>query len=325
MLTVTLICSIFSFKSHRLALAKNNFQDNTVKCFWQWTLMTYQFGLQSMNWTMSSENFQDFLKIKQHFDVVVVEVQLADALLGLGQRYNAPVVVLSSFGASKYTTDLVGTPNFPSYTPYPNNPYTDRMTFWQRMYNSLSFWFEEITWPYLFMPKQQELMEQIFPEAKDWPPLEEMRRNVSLVLLNTHTSVGTPRPYAPNMIEVGGMQIQKEVRPLPQKIQKFLDEAKDGAILISLGSQILLHKIPADKLYAIANAFKSHSNVRILVKNDEHIAIPSHKESDILIEPWINQQSVLAHENIKLFVSHGGMLGTTGMKLSFAYWVLQTA
>lgn len=269
-----------------------------------------------MNWTMSSKNFQEFLKTKQQFDAVIVEIQLADALLGLGQKYNAPVIALSAFGASKYTTDLVGSPNFASYVPFVNNPFTDRMTFWQRMYNSLSYWFEDITYPYLFLPKQQELMEQLFPEAKTWPSVQGLRKNVSLVLLNTHTTVGTPRPYAPNMIEVGGMQIQKEVQPLPQKLQKFLDEAKDGAILISLGSQIQLHLVPEDKRFAIANAFKAHPNVRILIKNDEHIVIPSHKESDVLIEPWINQQSVLAHKNIKLFVSHGGLLGTTGTQLT---------
>lgn len=276
--------------------------------------MTYQFSLDQMNWTMSSRNFQEFLKVKQHFDVVIVEILLTDALLGFGNFYNAPVIGLSAYGASKHTTDLVGTPNFASYIPFTNNPYTDRMTFSQRMYNSLSYWFEDVTMPYLYLPKQQQFMEQLFPEAKNWPSLEEIRKNVSLVLLNTHTSIGTPRPYAPNMIEVGGMQIQNEVKPLPQKIQTFLDGARKGAILISLGSQILLHKVPADKLFAITNAFKSHPNVRILIKNDEHVAIPSHKRSDVLIEPWINQQSVLAHKNLILFVSHGGLLSTTGMR-----------
>lgn len=274
--------------------------------------MNFAFGMDAMNWTMSSKNFQDFLKIKQHFDVVVVEVLLNDALLALGKYYDAPIIGLSAFGASKFTTDLVGTPTFASYVPHTSNHYTDRMTFWQRMYNSLSMWYEDIAIPLIYTPKQQELMEQLFPDAKNWPSLEEIRRNVSLVLLNTHTTIGTPRPYAPNMIEVGGMQIQKEIEPLPPKIQTFLDEAKDGAIFVSLGSQLLLHKIPKDKLNAIVNAFSSYPNYRILIKNDEHVVVPTHNESDVLVEPWFSQQSILAHENIKLFVTHGGLLSTTG-------------
>lgn len=155
-------------------------------------------------------------------------------------------------------------------------------------------------------------MEQLFPEAKNWPSLEEIRRNISLVLLNTHTTIGTPRPYAPNMIEVGGMQIRKEVIPLSSKIQTFLDEAKNGAIYVSLGSNVLITKLSNHQFNAIVNSFESHPNIRILIKSDEHIIIPSHKESNVLVEPWFNQQSILAHKNIKLFVTHGGLLSITG-------------
>ncbi|XP_055316609.1 UDP-glucosyltransferase 2-like [Sitodiplosis mosellana] len=300
-----------SWELSRKTMAKNNFVDLSGVHFWEFIFMSYSTGMNMTNWTVSSKNFQDFIKIKQHFDAVIVEVLLNDALLALGNYYNAPVIGLSAFGASKFTTDLVGTPNFASYIPFTINHYTDRMNFWQRMYNSLAYWFEDITLPYYYTPKQQELMEKVFPDAKNWPSLEEIRRNVSLVLLNTHTTIGTPRPYASNMIEVGGMQIQKEISPLPEKIQTFLDEAKDGAIFVSLGSQLLLHKLPKNKFDSIVNAFKAYPNYRILIKNDEPITIPSHKNDNVYVEPWFDQQSILAHKNIKLFVSHGGLLSTT--------------
>ncbi|XP_055308683.1 UDP-glucosyltransferase 2-like [Sitodiplosis mosellana] len=292
-------------------MAKDNFMDFANLFFWDMTFAWYEAGMNFTKWTVSSRNLQDFLKIKQHFDVVVVETNLNDALLGLGMHYNAPIVAISAFGANKWTTDLVGTPIFASYVPFTLNHFTDRMTFWQRMYNSLSFWFEDIVHPVYFIPNQQKQMEHLFPKAKNWPSLEEIRRNVSLVLLNTHVTLGTPRPYAPNMIEVGGMQIQKEIEPLALRIQTFLDEAKDGAIFVSLGSNVLINKLPEQKLNAITNAFKAYPNYRILIKSDEHIVITSHKEADVLVESWFNQQSILAHKNIKLFVTHGGLLSTT--------------
>lgn len=85
-------------------MAKDNFVSQTELQFWDWTFLTYAVGMDMTNWTVSSKNFQDFLKVEQHFDVVLVEVLLNDALLGLGQYYNAPVVGLSAFGASQYTT-----------------------------------------------------------------------------------------------------------------------------------------------------------------------------------------------------------------------------
>lgn len=145
------------------------------------------------NWTMSSKNFQEFLKVKQDFDVVIQEVLLSEFLLGFGKYFNAPVIVTTVMGSSKWNSDLVGSPIFPSYIPHFLNPYTDRMTFWQRMYNSLMWWFEDIVHPLYYIPRQQKYMEQLFPEAVNWPSLEEIRRNVSLVLLNTHTTLGSPR------------------------------------------------------------------------------------------------------------------------------------
>lgn len=304
------VCLFFFFK----AMAKDNFIGMNDSHFWTSVMNSFGIGIDIINWMLESKNFQEFLKVKQHFDVVVVEILLNDALLGFGHYYNAPVIGLSAFGATKYTTDLVGSPNFASYVPFVSNHYTDRMNFWQRMYNSLSLWFEDIMYSCYYLPKQQKIMEQLFPEAKNWPSVDEIRRNVSLVLLNTHTIIGTARPYAPNMIEVGGMQIQKEIKPLPQNVQHFLDEVKEGAIFVSLGSQLHLHKIPEDKLEAIANAFSAYKNYRIIIKNNEHVDIPSHKPEDILIERWFNQQSILAHKNVKLFISHGGLLSTTGKR-----------
>lgn len=295
-----------------LAMAKDNFVEYNELYFWELSLLYYATAMNNTLWAASSRNLQEFLQIKQHFDVIIVEVVLCDAFLAIGNHFNAPVIGFSAYGASKWTNDLVGSPIFASYVPHTNNHYTDRMSFWQRMYNSMTFWFEDIAMPLYYTPKQQEVMEKLFPDAKNWPSLEEIRRNVSLVLLNTHTTIGTPRPYAPNMIEVGGMQIQQKVEPLPPKIQTFLDEAKDGAILLSLGSNVLITKLPTHQFNAIINAFSSYPNYRILIKSDENIVIPTHNESDIIVAPWFAQQSVLAHKNIKLFVTHGGLLSLTG-------------
>lgn len=47
---------------------------------------------------------------------------------------------------------------------------------------------------------------------------EEVLESVSLVLLNTHFSLNPPRPYVPNMIEVGGMHVNRNKGELPEVI-----------------------------------------------------------------------------------------------------------
>lgn len=129
-------------------------------------------------------------------------------------------------------------------------------------------------------------------------------------MLNTDIAVGTARPYAPNMIEVGGMHIKQNFEPLPENIQRSLDEAKNGAIYVAFGSAIKYSKLAEDERNAIINAFADQSNIRIIMKNDENIEIPSHKVSDVLIQPWFPEQSILAHPNIKVLLTHGGFLSS---------------
>lgn len=301
-----------SYELFRQDMAKSNFVDFNTLYFWDMIFKYYEAGDKILNWTITSENFQRFLKTDQHFDVIVAEIVMCDALLGFGQHFNAPIIGTSAFGASKWTTDLVGSPNFASYVPHQTALYSDRMTFWERMYNSMTFWFEDIVYSLYYLPRQQQKMEDIFPNTTNWPTLNEIRQNVSLVLLNTHTTLGTARPYAPNMIEVGGMQINREYNPLPPKMKAFLDGAKHGAIFVSLGSNVLISKLPDKEKAAILNAFADYPKVRILIKCDDPLVLPSHKPSDVLVDAWYPQEAVLAHPNLKGFVTHGGLLSTTG-------------
>lgn len=81
---------------------------------------------------------------------------------------------------------------------------------------------------------QEEIYERVFANPK--PTLKELRETkVSLVLLNNHFSLNLPRPFLPNMIEVGGMQIDPNPGELPNDLREFIESAKDGVIYFSLG------------------------------------------------------------------------------------------
>lgn len=272
-------------------------------------LKLFKKGNAHTNATLQNPKFQAFLQSNAKFDVIVVEIFLADAFLGLGHHFKAPVIGVSTFGASKWTCDLVGTPIIPSYVPHTFTSHTDRMTFFERAYNLLYYIVEDVMTSIAFTPQQKRLLKQGFPD-KDMPTINQLKRNVSLVLLNTHVSLGTPRPYAPNMIEVGGMHINRKPKPLPEQLKRFLDNAKNGAIYFSLGSIIEFSKMSSAKKTSILNAFAAIPNVRLLLKIDENVTIASHKGSDVLIQDWFPQESILAHPNVKVFITHGGLLST---------------
>ena len=275
--------------------------------FWKLAISSYD---TSNIWTKSairSENFQNFLLEDRQFDVVIVEVFVGDAMFALGQYYNAPVIAVSTTVPSKWTSDLLGLSHFSSHLPNILCGFSDKMNFWQRMYNSLSYWFEDIATELYYRPKQQKLLEKYWPNKANVPRLDQILRNISLVFVNSHVTYATPQPLAPNLIEIGGIHVNQSAYPLNEEVQTFLNGAKDGAIFFSLGSNIKLSKMPDRVKAIVANAFADFPNVRILIKNEEDFTIPSHKPSNVLVKPWFNQQEILSHPNLKLFCTHGGI------------------
>lgn len=149
-------------------------------------------------------------------------------------------------------------------------------------------------------------------------------------MFNQHFTMSQPRPLLPSMVEVGGFQISDTLKPLPQvnisehgnckiinckihsqDIQKWMDEAEHGVILLNFGTNIKSHLIPHDKIDIIMKTL-SKLNQRIIFKwesDDLH-----GKPKNILVKKWLPQSEILAHKNIKLFISHCGMGGVLESK-----------
>lgn len=131
-----------------------------------------------------------------------------------------------------------------------------------------------------------------------------MRKRVPIGLINYHFSQGVTRPYVPGMIEVGGLQIKDPPSPLPDNIQTWLDGAKHGVIYMSMGSNIKSSSLSPSVLSAIMTTF-SKLKERIIWKF-ENDSIPNIPEN-IMISKWLPQSDLLAHPNLRLFITHGGL------------------
>ena len=115
--------------------------------------------------------------------------------------------------------------------------FTDDMNFMKRLINTVGCIFEDTILRIFYYPVQKEIYDTQFPDPK--PAFEDrMKHGVSLVLLNSHFSLSFPRPYLPNLIEVGGMHIKKETLPLPDDFLKFIESAEDGVVYFSMGGNL---------------------------------------------------------------------------------------
>lgn len=184
------------------------------------------------------------------------------------------------------------------------------MDFIGRLQNSIFNVLESLLFNIFHYPRQKEIYENSFANSKNFRPFyEKLKNGISLVLMNTHFTLNYPRPFVPNTVEVAGMHIKKETKPhLPVDIKKFIDNS-DGVIYFSLGGNIKPSKMSPEKQKAIINALSKNRKEKILWKwDDENASVNKEK---FLIKKWFPQEEILAHPKVKVFITHGGLLGGT--------------
>jgi len=246
---------------------------------------------------------------KEKFDLIVFGWFLNDFQIGLASHFNAPSVIISVLPAAKVMRDYVGNPAEISSVPILHLNSNGPMTFIQRVQNFVIHCMEFLITNAVIYFVMKPLHKQHFPPDK-YPSFEDAKRNVSLVLINSHFSQGTPTALVPGMIEFSGMHIKRQPDPLPQDIKQFLDGATDGAILFSMGSNIKSSQLSTEKRDAILRTF-SKIKQKVLWKFEEDLP---NKPANVMISKWLPQDDVLAHPNIKLFISHCGKGGMSEAK-----------
>ncbi|CAH0556951.1 unnamed protein product [Brassicogethes aeneus] len=267
------------------------------------TLMTKMLENISNNILKNSE-LKKLHEEGQTFDVVVIEEFLCDSLKVLHYNFKASLIAFSSIGPNSMVNDLVGNPSPLSYIPEMSSGLPTKMNFIHRVKNVLRFLMGK-AFNYFYISKYQTAyLKEHYPDS---PSIDELKYNVSLILMNSQVSTFQPAPTVPSMISIGGYHVQPP-KPLPKDLKKYLDEAKDGVIYFSMGSVLKGSNLPKEKINIIIGAFKQLKQKVLWKWEDDKLA---GKPDNVKIEKWLPQQDILAHPNVKLFISHGGLLSTT--------------
>ena len=64
-----------------------------------------------------------------------------------------------------------------------------------------------------------------------------------------------PRPYLPNIIEVGAMHV-RDPKPLPKDLQTFMDSATEGVVFVSFGSGLDPSLMSSEKIAVFLETFR---------------------------------------------------------------------
>jgi len=236
-------------------------------------------------------------------DLILLPAFMNECGLALVHKFKVPFMYITTSGLTPWTADLVGNPENPAYVPNQYLSYGDHMTLWERTVNTLVRFVSPYLRNKLVLSKLDGVVQRFLGDPT--VSLAEVEKNVSLVLVNSHYSLGHPRPLSPNVIEVGAMHC-RPARPLAdQQLQHFLDSSPVPVVLFSLGSTIRSEQLPTHLREALVAAFR-RLPYRVVWKW-EGAAVPG-LPPNVLTRAWLSQQDVLGHERVAAFVTHGGLL-----------------
>ncbi|XP_030239676.1 UDP-glucuronosyltransferase 2B13 isoform X2 [Drosophila navojoa] len=244
----------------------------------------------------------------EHYDLVILEQYFHEAFLMFGHKFKCPVVTIGTMGYADNMDHAMGILTPWSFIPHLLLSHTDKMSFSQRAYNSYLSLYDVVVRRWYYMPRMQRIAEKYFGSVTkgDFPNVLDLERNISLMLINSHRSVDLPRPSMPGLINVGGAHIQP-VQKLPEDIQRFMDNATHGVVYFSLGSYMKSTDMPPEKTAQFLQAF-GRLKQQVLWKYEN--ASIGQLPANVMIRKWMPQNDILAHPNLKLFITHGGIFGT---------------
>lgn len=248
-----------------------------------------------------NQKVQDLINSQEKYDIVILSIVFNESILGLAKKLNATTISLSTFGTTPQINKLTGNPEPISYVPTMFSSLSNKMSFLQRTYNVLLYLF----WQLLILKPhtlQQNLLDENIPNS---PKIDDLLNEIPLILLNTHYSIESPRPYVTNLIPIGGFHV-KEPKSLEEPFKIYMDSAKDGVVIMSFGSNVNITNISEKKVNIILKSL-GKLNLKVIFKSEK---VFDNVPGNIRIEKWIPQNDLLGHPNTKAFISHGGLLST---------------
>lgn len=260
------------------------------------------------NSTLNHHKVQALMSSLETFDVYLYEIFINDALIGLGHYFNASVIGFSTLGTTRWVQEYTGTPIPSSYLAHFLLGFSDKMNFIERFINFFMNLYEETIFPIYFYPKMTEIYDKSFPNPK--PTFDRARKSaMSLALLNTHSSMRGAQSLMTNVIECGGMHLKRDTDSLPRDLQIFLDNATEGAVYFSLGSNIKPSHLGDVRKNAIINVLSQFKPK--VIWNWDDVSAGTVNPDKFYTSKWLPQNEILAHDNTKLFITHGGLLSLT--------------
>ncbi|XP_068619917.1 UDP-glucosyltransferase 2-like [Battus philenor] len=248
----------------------------------------------------------------QHFDVVIAEWMFNELYTALRVIFDCPFIWFSTTEPFWLVLMTIDDPPNPSYNQDILSTNTPPLDFIKRVQELFCQVNGILNYYFKWNPTQKEDYEKIIVPVlkrlgKQIPSFDEVKRNVSLMLGNSHVSLGQTIRLPQNYIPIAGFHIDNNVTPLTKDLKTIMDTAKHGVIYFSMGSNLKSKQMPSEIKKGLLDIFGKLKQT-VIWKFEEDLP---NRPNNVHIVQWAQQHSILAHPNCVLFITHGGYLSLT--------------
>nr|DBA28776.1 TPA: hypothetical protein GDO54_009079 [Pyxicephalus adspersus] len=248
------------------------------------------------------KNKEMLKKLKEEkFDILVAD-PLAPCGDLISEIIGVPFVYSFRFSMGNILERLCGHQPMPfSYVPGIMTEFTDRMSFIERVRNTMFYLSQDA----LFYSVLSTSWNTYYSEALGRPTTFcEIMGKAEIWLIRTYWDFEYPRPILPNFEYVGGLHC-KPAKPLPEDIEKFVESSGEhGIVVFSLGSMV---KNLTDERNNVIAAALSQLPQKVIWRYSGKR--PERLGENTMISDWIPQNDLLGHPKTKAFITHGGTNG----------------
>ncbi|KAI5632276.1 UDP-glucoronosyl and UDP-glucosyl transferase domain-containing protein [Phthorimaea operculella] len=267
-----------------------------------------EFGRNISKVAYSNKDIRETL-VKDSYDAVVTEWFFSDSDAGYAAVQQVPWILLSGSIFHPHMEGLVDEVRSISTVPMVFHDFTAPMSFYERVVNTFTFIMMKID-AFLEESEIAARYETNFgplaaARGVTLPPHKNALYNISVVLVNSHPSIAPALSLPPNVVDIGGYHIDKP-QPLPQDVQKILDSSPQGVVYFSMGSVIKGHQLPLKLRKDLITIFGGLPYTVLWKFEEELQGLPK----NVIVRKWWPQTGILAHSNVKLFITHGGLLSS---------------
>ena len=236
--------------------------------------------------------FQDIEDFKP--DLIVLDSSPVAIMLTLiPYKLNVPFMMMGSVEPPQHTR----APIVPAVFPHIALPYTDQMTFLQRVTNTITHLLVYRNNPFIDPSHISEYIGE-----KPYISPTDLRAKALLWIIRQHGVLSYNPPSMPNVKRVGHLQTLTP-KPLPSEFQAFVENADNGVIIVAFGS--VLASTPTHVIDKLLAAFEQTKYKFIIQGSVQH----GNQSDKFMFRKWLPQFDLLSHQKTKLFITHCGSNG----------------